>query len=160
MMNVYDYAMQMEKEGEEFYRELAEKTSNGALKGVLNLLADEEVQHYEYIKTMKEQSGSPDLTASNLRESAKNVFLKIKKEKIDFDFSTSAAEMYRKAAKHEDAAIAFYTKKAEESTDPTHKAIFLKLAEEEQLHKELMDHMADFVSEPEQWLEDAEFVNV
>lgn len=158
-MNIYDYAMQMEKEGEQFYRELAEKTNNEGLKGVLNLLADEEVQHYEFIKAMKEGSSTPELTASNLRESAKNVFQKIKREQINFDFGTSAAEMYRKASKHEDASYSFYLKKAEEAEDPAHKAIFTKLAEEEKQHQELMDHMADFVSEPETWLENAEFVN-
>ena len=158
-MNIYEYAMEMEKEGELFYRDLAAKTNNSALKGVLNLLADEEVQHFELIKSMQEGSSTPELTASNLKESAQNVFQKIKREQINFDFGTSAAEMYQKASKHEAAAVAFYAKKAEEAENPEHRDIFSKLAEEENEHKEFMESMAEFVSEPERWLEDAEFTS-
>ena len=158
-MNIYEYAMQMEKEGELFYRELAEKTNNEGLKGVLNLLADEELLHYDFIKAMQDGSSTPELTASNLKESAHNVFQKIKRQQINFDFGTSAAEMYRKASKHEEAAYNFYLSKAEEAEDPTHKDIFNKLAEEEKGHMEMMDNMAELVSEPSTWLENAEMTS-
>ncbi len=39
-MNIYEFAMQMEKDGEAFYRNLALKVSNLVLKNILNMLAE------------------------------------------------------------------------------------------------------------------------
>jgi rubrerythrin len=156
-MNIYDYAMQMEKEGELFYRELSEKTNNNELKGVLNLMADEEVQHYEFIKAMKDNADTPNLIDSSLVESAKVVFEKIKQHQGSFNFGASAGDMYRQACKTEDAAYHFYMEKAEEAENPVHKEIFTKLAAEEKQHMEMMENLADFVDEPKQWLENGEW---
>lgn len=45
-MNIYEYAMKAEKDGERYYRELANKTDDVGLKSILMMLADEEVKHY------------------------------------------------------------------------------------------------------------------
>lgn len=44
-MNIFEFAMQMEKDGEAFYREIAKKTKNSGLQKIFNTLADEEVVH-------------------------------------------------------------------------------------------------------------------
>ena len=46
-MDIYEYAMQMEKDGEAYYRDLAGKTSHQGLKSILGMLADAEVKHYK-----------------------------------------------------------------------------------------------------------------
>ena len=56
-MNIYEFAMQMEKDGETFYRNLASKVSNLGLKNILNMLAEEEVKHYGiFAKLSRSQS--------------------------------------------------------------------------------------------------------
>ncbi|MFH1613968.1 MAG: ferritin family protein [Planctomycetota bacterium] len=45
IVDIFDYALQMEKDGESFYREIAQKTSNKGLQAILTMLADEEVKH-------------------------------------------------------------------------------------------------------------------
>ena len=49
-MNVFDFAMKMEKDGEAFYREIAGKTKNPGLKSIFTTLADEEMEHYKTFK--------------------------------------------------------------------------------------------------------------
>ena len=41
-MNIYDFAIQMEKDGEAYYRELGERSKQEGLKYIFTLLADEE----------------------------------------------------------------------------------------------------------------------
>ena len=51
-MNVFEHAMKMEQDGRAFYLEHAGKTSNAALKRVLEELADDELKHYNIFKAM------------------------------------------------------------------------------------------------------------
>lgn len=39
-MDIFKYAMRMEKDGENYYRQLAGQTANGGLKAILVMLAD------------------------------------------------------------------------------------------------------------------------
>jgi rubrerythrin len=41
-MDIYTFAMQMEKDGEEYYRELGTKCKNEGLTKIFTMLADEE----------------------------------------------------------------------------------------------------------------------
>ena len=51
-MNVYEYAMKLEKEGESYYRDLAKGSPFESLKKVFEILANEEVKHYILFKNM------------------------------------------------------------------------------------------------------------
>lgn len=51
-MNVYEYAMKVEKDGEAYYRELASKSPNNGLKRIFTMLAEEEIKHYNVFKNM------------------------------------------------------------------------------------------------------------
>lgn len=44
---VFQYAIQIEKNGEKFYRELSKKIENEKAKDVFNILADDEIKHKE-----------------------------------------------------------------------------------------------------------------
>jgi len=158
MTNIFEYAMQMEKDGEDYYRQLAQKAGNNGMKTILTMLADEEVKHYnalEKIKTQKTQ-----ITESEILTDAKNVFVQIKESGDSFDFDINQADLYKKARNIEKKSRDFYTEKANEVTEEYQKEFFLKLADEEQKHYVLLDNIIEFVSRPEQWLEDAEFFHL
>ena len=158
MTNIFEYAMQMEKDGEDYYRQLAQKAGNNGMKTILTMLADEEVKHYnalEKIKTRKTQ-----ITESEILTDAKNVFVQIKESGDSFDFDIKQTELYKKAQDIEKKSRDFYKGKANEVTEEYQKELFLKLAIEEQKHYVLLDNIIDFVSRPEQWLEDAEFFHL
>ena len=44
-MNVYEYAMKVEKDGEKYYRDLASKTEDPGVKSILTMLADAAYPH-------------------------------------------------------------------------------------------------------------------
>jgi rubrerythrin len=88
---------------------------------------------------------------------AKSIFEQVKQAADKFSFEASQVETYKKAQDIEKESREFYLQKADEVQDHCQKGIFRKLAEEENKHYFLLDNIIDFVSRPEQWLENAEF---
>lgn len=154
-MNIFDHAMQMEKDGEKLYRDLAQKSENIGIKNIFNMLADDEVKHYKVFEDMKKNEKS-QMADTEVLASAKNVFTQLKKEKT-FDQKGTQLDLYKKAQELEKKSEEFYLQKAEEVKDSYQKEIMLKIAEEEKKHYFLLDNIVQFVSAPERWLEDAEF---
>lgn len=158
MTNIFEYAMQMEKDGEDYYRQLAQQTDNKGMRSILTMLADEEVKHYQAIEKIKTQQ--TQIAESGILTDAKNVFIQIKESGESFDFGINQEELYRKARDIEKKSQDFYTEKANEVTEKYQKEVFLKLAVEEKKHYVLLDNIIDFISRPEQWLENAEFFHL
>lgn len=158
MTNIFEYAMQMEKDGEDYYRQLVKQASNDGMKTILTMLADEEVNHYDALK--KIQSQKTQIAESGILTDAKNVFAQIKESGESFDFDINQADLYKKARDIEKKSQDFYAEKANEVTEEYQKELFLKLADEEKKHYVLLDNIIDFVSKPEQWLENAEFFHL
>ncbi len=157
-MDIFEYAMQMEKDGEDYYRQLAQQTANKGLKTILVMLADEEVKHYNAVEKMR--TVKPPIAETAILTDAKNVFVQIKESGESFDFDTTQTGLYRKAQDIEKESRDFYLEKANEVKEEYQRDIFLRLAEEEKKHYLLLDNIIEFVSRPEQWLENAEFYHL
>ncbi len=157
-MNIFEYALQMEKDGEDYYRQLAQKTANKGLTTILTMLADEEVKHYNAIEKMK--TAEPHMAKTTILADAKNVFVQIKESNESFDFDLRQIELYKKAQYIEERSRDFYMEKANEVTEEYQKEFFLRLADEEKKHYFLLENIIEFVSRPETWLENAEFYHL
>lgn len=155
-MNIFDYAMQMEQDGEAYYRELASKCRLPGLKKILNMLADDEVGHYNTFKKLKEGTDA-EFSASVVLENAKNVFQEIKDTETGFDFDVSEIDLYNKAIEIEKKNEDFYREKATEVEQPGIKDILLEIAEDEKKHRFLLKNTVEFISRPKTWIENAEF---
>ena len=157
-MNIFEFAMEKEKYSEDYYRQLAGKSSNKGLEAVFDMLADEEAKHYKIVSDMKEDV-APDLAETTVLSDAKNVFEKMRESARNFDFDISQTELYRKALNIEKQSRDFYLGKANE-VEKTQKEIFLKLADQEKKHYFLLENIIDFISRPKTWLENAEFYHL
>jgi rubrerythrin len=157
-MDIYEFGMQMEKDGEKFYRDLAETCGDKGLAVILNMMADTEVKHYEVLKQMKAQS-DPSLSQTELLNDVKNVFVQMKDDDRALDLNVSQIDLYKKAQEIEKKSEEFYLAKAGEVTALPHKDAFKMLADEEKLHYNLLGSLIDFVSRPDNWLENAEWNN-
>jgi rubrerythrin len=155
-MNIFEYARKMEKEKEKFYKGLAEKSPNKGLSNILNMLSVEEAGHYKVVEAMEKGIFSVPET-EGLLSRAKDVFARLDKEKDDFKFSSSQAEVYIKALGYEEKSRDFYMTKGREEKDENIKKILLALAEEEKKHYRLIENIVEFISRPASWLENAEF---
>jgi len=154
-MNIFEYAMQMEKDGENYYRQLAEKVNNKGIQTILTVLADEEVKHYNAL--VKIQAQKPQMAETTILTDARNVFEQMKEGNEKFNIDVNQIELYKEAQKIEERSINFYLEKADEVTEEYQKELFLKLAEEEKKHYFLLENIIEFVSRPQTWLENAEW---
>ena len=159
-MNVYEYAMEMEKKAEQFYRELSANTEDAALKAVVDMLAEEEVKHYDIFKKMANDNFSERLPESTFVGKIKQRFQNMKDSGKKFTFAADQVEMYQRAKEIEDHAYEFYMDAANRTQDELERDALLKIAAEEQRHVVLMENLVEFVNRPNQWLENAEFNNM
>ena len=157
-MNIFEYALQMEKDGEDYYRQLAQQTANKGLKSILAMLADEEVKHYNVIERMRSEDAH--MADTTILTDAKNIFVQIKDTGASFDFDIKQTGLYRKAQDIEERSRDFYLEKANEVAEEYQKEIFLRLADEEKKHYFLLENIIEFISRPETWLENAEFYHL
>ena len=157
-MNIFDYAMQLEKDGETFYRELAQKSDDSGIKSIFNMLADDEVKHNKILEDMKKEE-KPQMANTEVLKSARNIFAQLKEEG-KFDYKLPQIELYKKAQGLEKKTEDFYREKAEEVEGEYQKEMLLKIAEEEKKHYFLLDNVIEFVSKPQTYLENAEFSNL
>jgi rubrerythrin len=154
-MNIFEYAMQMEKDGENYYRQLAKKVNNKGIQTILTMLADEEVKHYNAL--VKIQAQKPQMAETTILTDARNVFEQMKESNEKFNIDVNQIELYKEAQKIEERSINFYLEKADKVTEEYQKELFLKLAEEEKKHYFLLENIIEFVSRPQTWLENAEW---
>ncbi len=157
-MDLFDYAMKMEKDGEQFYRKLAGKSPDPGLARLLTMLADQEVRHFQTFQAMK-RNEEVQVDQGTFRDDAKNIFQKLAESDKQADFSESEIDLYRRAQQIEKESRDFYLAKAEEVGSDAAKQALLKIAEEERLHYLMLGTMIEFVSRPEpgRWLENAEW---
>lgn len=159
-MNIYQFAKQMEVDGENYYRTLAEQSDSPGLQRIFLMLADEEVKHFKVIDLMSRGSDQPELAETKILDRVKNVFVEMRDTephpRID---TTAATQNYLKARDIEEESKKFYQEQADKVGNGTQAAIFLRLAAEEAKHLRIMESIVEFVSRPEpgNWLENAEW---
>ncbi|GJQ57952.1 MAG: rubrerythrin [Candidatus Scalindua sp. AMX11] len=156
-MDIYTYAMQMEKDGRKYYLDMAQKTDNPGIKGILKMMADAEAKHYNVLLAMQRNEKAEFETDTEIFTEAKNVFTKMREEGKELDVESSQVEFYKQALAIEKESHKFYLEKAEEEQDQQKKEIILKIASEEKDHCILLSNIIDFISRPDSWLEDAEW---
>ena len=154
-MDIFTFAMQFEKDGESYYRELADKQSHAGIREICFMLAEAEAKHYHVIEQLSHNVKPKDFETP-LLSNAKNVFRTMKVEKQDVSM-TSSLEMYEKALALEKDSLKFYLQQAEKETDSLLKEVFGLLANEEKQHAFLLEAIIEFVNRPQTWLENAEF---
>jgi rubrerythrin len=158
-MDIFAFALEKEQLAHETYKKLAQRAPTASLKGILNLLADEESKHVEMVRALQ-QNKPVDIPITNLLGQAKKVFEKITAAGEKFNFNISESELYGKARQIEIDARDYYQAKAEETDNENLKNVLKRLAAEEQKHYILVDNLCHFVERPQSYLEDAEFTHL
>lgn len=154
-MDIFKFAIQMECEGQDYYRQLASKTTHNGIKNILVMLAEDELKHQQAIEKVRDTASEMPETA--VLANAKNVFQQMKDFGGEVNLSGDEESLYRHAMDLEMKSRSFYKDKADQIETPEQKNLFLKLAEEENKHYHVLSNLVDFVAAPKTWLEDAEF---
>jgi len=77
-MNVYEFAMQMEKDGEAYYRLLSKGCPVLGLANIFSMLADEEVKHFKVIEGLSRNESNLQLSETRILDNVKKISPKIK----------------------------------------------------------------------------------
>jgi rubrerythrin len=155
-------AVQLEIDGKAFFDHAAEQTAHQLGKKMFQKLARDEVQHlktfgelfttvigneeWKKFVSEKEKSKSPLIEELKARM--------VKKEQEE---RAGETEAIRIGMELERKAIDFFTNAAQKSGAPKAKDIFLKIADEERLHYDLLQAQYDSVANSGFWFDVAEF---
>ena len=151
-------AIEMEKEGRDFYLKTADKSADQMTREVFEFLANEELKHIEAIKTFydNEIAGEktdidkvlPDQTPEVARQAIFNLFKgleqKVPSDKPDMEAYAFARDFEKNGEK-------FYRQAAAKATDAEVKKLFEFLVEEELRHFQMIDDSMAFLENPEEW---------
>ena len=163
-MNVFEFAMKMEKDGQHFYESQSEKSDNPALKKIWLQLASDEIKHYEIFKRLRDGHLAEASRMANLGTSilnnAQSVFEILSQEKRDYTFGGDIIAAWNKAQEIEVETETFYRQKEKDESQPEVKKAFHLLADEDHKHVILIEHVLDFLHQPKSWLDDAEWSNL
>ena len=163
-MNIYDFALKMERDGEVYYRSLAEKVVDDDLKTVLQGLADDEHRHYQIIKSLQQQDGQ-NVNINPSLDKVENVFtvglgsgLQPKKKGLLIaNLWAEQLDVYRTALEKENESVDLYRKLTDNAKSQTEKIICEKLRHEEEKHAEILDTIIEMLNHVHDWVEAAEF---
>lgn len=158
-MNVFDFAMQQEKESWEFYDKLATTARTQELKNLFTLLADSEREHHERLAHLKAGT-DPKLARSVALEQMREHFHAIEGGLSTDDIEKSDYDAYRHAVSAEEESIRLYEELAEKEPNESAAGFLRRIADEERHHLEVMENIYDFVESPRTYLAWGEFGNL
>jgi rubrerythrin len=158
-MNPYDFAIEMSRDGEKFFRTLTKQVKKPGLRKILAILANDQVMHRRDYAKMKKAQGKSPADTGNLAEALNPFAQRLKKlgagERLDENLSPE--EIYRRGQALDKECEDFYRKRAARVKDPGVKQAFLGIAEEQRKHYFTIEHLINFILEPQQEIEDAEW---
>jgi rubrerythrin len=143
LANAVRIAAEAEKQAVDFYRDAAQKMSNVVIQRLFNSLADFEQHHYDKVteltlslqkkgKFLFYEGCSPPIPAQSEIEMSQETADALAKSKM------SMMEVITLAQKVEQQADKRYAALAGQTSDPDGKAMFERLAKEEQSHLRLL----------------------
>ncbi len=154
-MDMYEFAIKMEKDAEALYLELSDKTAHSGIKKVFKMLADDEMRHREAVEVLQKKAGADPVKGSALK--IKTVFDEIKNNLDSSSINNDSISDYRFALEIEKKGIDFYREQFDKAEDDKSKDLFNRLMKQEKYHYKTVENLIELVSKPEWWVENAEF---
>lgn len=145
-------AIDIEKRGHSFYTEASQKTGDPRGRAMFQRLAQDEVRHLAWLNGQKEslqetgQWRNVQLTGEAL-SLGQRVFPKTAGPRSGVKAQTHELEALRRGIQAEKDSMAFYKEMSGKITDPSGRATFLALADEEEKHYFLLQAEHDYLSQ-------------
>lgn len=150
-------AVQMEREGMEFYRKASDRSAHPFTKKMLLSLVEDEKRHEQIFREMAKEAGVRPRTldemdkegplkriAAIFRETAARLKEEVKPEDDDIKVINIARDMERKA-------FDFYSATAGQMDDPVERSAFEKIAAQENDHWRILDDTLLYLTNPAEW---------
>ena len=154
-MNLYDYAIKMELDGEQYYLQQAEGNREHAISRVFTMLAGVERKHARLLQKRAE-GASVDAELAVMADD-RNVFTELESFKADATSIPRQLDVYEKALAIEQKSVVQYEKLLDTAVEEADKVLLRFLIEQERQHYDLFENLLVLVRRPEEWVENAEF---
>jgi rubrerythrin len=158
-MNVFDFAMEIERSGRNFYRNVAEKTGTAGVRTIFSMMAEDEQKLLERFRAMKATARSTTMQDSSVLESAASLLQGILNEREALQI-TDDLEAYHHVMGVEAAICRLYEEAAEREPNPEVQGLLRRIAAEERRELESLQRLFDFVNAPNEFLAWGEFSNL
>lgn len=155
-MNVLEFAINMELEGEKYYKKQAEKNNDNGLKNIFLILAKDENDHAKILQN-KSNNLPYELNNNETLSAVKNLFEGIKDFKNEIKQTPEQLDLYRAALEKENESIQLYEKLLSEANDDKSKDLFKFLINQEKDHYTTLDELVSQLNKCNDWVESAEF---
>ena len=158
-MNIFKFALDLERKHQDFYLEKARESENQGLKCVFELLAKEEEKHKKIVKELAQNKKISQIE-SDILPPAKRMMEQMTSELPEDSLQQKQVDIYKMAEVMERRSHKFYKKKAEVTDNEQVSKVFKQLAEEEAKQENLMNNLIKFTNKPNTWLDDAEWYHL
>lgn len=161
-MNLFDFAMQMELEGKEYYEKLKAETPIVGIQKILSILAADEQKHYEVLYDMKLEAAK-EMTDSTALEQARVIFKSLQITEGQLGKLQSKKDAYQQAVQMEAESIKLYKDIARQESENGNMDIVplvVKIIKEEQEHYNIMQSIHDYDAAYERMIPWREFSTI
>jgi rubrerythrin len=158
-MNVFDFAMEIERSGRKFYRSVAAKTGTPGVRTIFSMMAEDEQELLDRFRAMKAAAQSTTMEDSGVLENAGNIFENALSEREALQISDDL-EAYHYVMRVEAAICRLYEDAARREPNPEVQQLLRRIAAEERRELESLRQLYDFVNAPNEFLAWGEFSNL
>ena len=156
-MDMFDFAIQMERDGYEWYSRSARSVQDVAARRMLESLADDEKRHEQIVTQLK--ADRLDVLEGQPLAGVRNVFQGLVDVGRGFDDENDElSSVLKKGIEIENKSVVLYRDLAGRATDRNRQRVWQSLMAEEQRHEQLLTLALEYIDKPEMVLENAEFL--
>ncbi len=149
--NPFEYAIQLEQDGQRYYSEAAESTSNPLGKQMFQSLAADERRHEQIIRQMAAKM-AVELPEDLPKRRLVTLFSTLGDElKQDLTADADDSQVIAKAIEMEKASEALYREQAAETDSQDEKAVWERLALEESQHTDILRNTQTYLDDTGHW---------
>jgi rubrerythrin len=147
----FEYAIQLEQDGQRYYSEAAEGTSNPLGKQMFQSLAADENRHEQIIRRMADKM-AVELPEDLPKRRLVTLFSTLGDElKQDLTADADDSQVIAKAIEMEKASEALYREQASETDSQDEEAIWERLALEESQHTDILRNTQTYLDDTGHW---------
>lgn len=145
-------AVQLERDGRQFYLDLAKKASNDMSRRMFASLADDETLHIEWIEKLSPGAKNAEPANRDIYQRLCHIFTDIpeshKQEAAASEGDLHAIDL---AVDREEKSRLAYVKWAEESDSEEVRQLCTILSDAERFHRELLENTKEYFQKPGDW---------
>lgn len=155
-MDLLQFAISMEQDLEDFYKEQAKVNENNSLHAVFTMLANEEENHKKILLSYQDKL-TLSLEDSGILSKVTSIFKDLQPFVSDIRELPNQLEVYQLALEKEEESLKFFQNMYNDATEEEAKELFTHLIKQEETHSIILEELIKLVKRPEEWTESADF---